>query len=201
MRTLTFSLFPLRFVFLARDPIFFPEGKSGNILRGAFGEIFRQIGSRSTYARIFEPRSEGEGPSGLADSPRPFVFRAMHLDGKRITPGEQFHFDLNLFITEDPPLQEIIDTFGQLATRVSVRAAGRAELAEYPNPASVHPMLIDLQPVPERVSQIRVRYLTPTELKTEEGLADRPEFPILFSRARDRIATLRALYGAGPLAI
>ena len=51
------------------------------------------------------------------------------------------------------------------------------------------------------MSQIRVRYLTPTELKTEEGLADQPEFPILFSRARDRIATLRAVYGVGPLAI
>ena len=29
-------------------------------------------------------------------------------------------------------------------------------------------------------------------------VAERPEFPILFRRLRDRISTLRALYGAGP---
>ena len=32
-------------------------------------------------------------------------------------------------------------------------------------------------------------------------MADRPEFGILFGRLRDRISTLRALYGAGPLEI
>jgi CRISPR-associated endoribonuclease Cas6 len=32
-------------------------------------------------------------------------------------------------------------------------------------------------------------------------VADRPEFGILFGRLRDRISTLRALYGPGPLEI
>ncbi len=42
----------------------------------------------------------------------------------------------------------------------------------------------------------------PTELKHEHTLiAARPEFPILFGRIRDRISTLRSLYGAGPLDI
>ena len=44
---------------------------------------------------------------------------------------------------------------------------------------------------------MRVQFVTPTELKG----AARPEFPILFARLRDRISTLRALYGAGPLDI
>jgi hypothetical protein len=43
--------------------------------------------------------------------------------------------------------------------------------------------------------------VTPTELKSEHQVADRPEFGILFGRLRDRISTLRTLYSSGPLEI
>ncbi|MBI3683315.1 MAG: CRISPR system precrRNA processing endoribonuclease RAMP protein Cas6 [Acidobacteria bacterium] len=43
--------------------------------------------------------------------------------------------------------------------------------------------------------------MTPTELKSEHQVAERPEFGILFGRLRDRISTLRTLYDAGPLEI
>jgi hypothetical protein len=201
MRTVTFALFPLRFGFTAREDIFFPAGKSGNILRGAFGTLFRQTASAVTYSQIFEPRSSGGGPSGLADSPRPFVFRAMHLDGRTISAGERFHFDLHLFITADPPLPEIIAAFAQLAEQGLGPRRGRAELTDCPKPEKAQPLEISLSPALNPVSRIRVRYLTPTELKSGDGLATRPEFAILFSRARDRVASLRALYGSGPLAI
>jgi hypothetical protein len=46
-----------------------------------------------------------------------------------------------------------------------------------------------------------VDFLSPTELKHEHRVASRPEFPILFGRIRDRISTLRRLYGEGPLDI
>ena len=48
---------------------------------------------------------------------------------------------------------------------------------------------------------MRLRFLTPTELKTGGGVSERPEFAVLFGRLRDRLSTLRALYGAGPLDI
>jgi hypothetical protein len=48
---------------------------------------------------------------------------------------------------------------------------------------------------------VTVRFQTPTELKSAGGLAERPEFPIVFARLRDRISTLRSLYGAGALDI
>jgi hypothetical protein len=51
------------------------------------------------------------------------------------------------------------------------------------------------------VESVTIRFETPTELKSAGGLAERPEFPILFGRLRDRISTLRALYGAGALDI
>ena len=52
----------------------------------------------------------------------------------------------------------------------------------------------------ERVERVRVRFLTPTELKGGGGVP-RPEFGVLFGRIRDRVSTLRALHRAGPLAI
>jgi hypothetical protein len=99
-----FKLYPLRFEFIAKQSLFFPPGKASNILRGALGVIFRNIacvpecvrsGDARTceirrscpYAKIFVPISNGAGPSGLADSPRPFVFRARHLDGHPSSPN------------------------------------------------------------------------------------------------------------------
>jgi hypothetical protein len=99
---LTFDFFRLRLRFVARDPIRFPAGAPANILRGALGITLRRIASPEIYARLFEPKSRG-GPSGLADPPRPFVFRARHLDGQTIAAGEAFHFDVNVFAGDASP--------------------------------------------------------------------------------------------------
>ena len=64
-----FDLLAFRLEFVAQDSVYFPPGKSGNIVRGAFGSMFRQLvcvdrchdertcEQRATcaYARIFEP--------------------------------------------------------------------------------------------------------------------------------------------------
>ncbi|HEX2725770.1 MAG TPA: hypothetical protein VHN20_08130, partial [Beijerinckiaceae bacterium] len=107
---MTLQFYPLRFSFEACDEIFFPPGKTGNILRGAFGVIFRKLAcvphctdartcslrAVCAYPRLFEPVAP-DGPSGMNDAPRPFVFRAAHLDGRRIPPRARFHYDMNLF--------------------------------------------------------------------------------------------------------
>ena len=51
------------------------------------------------------------------------------------------------------------------------------------------------------VNRVRVRFLTPTELKSGQQLAPSPEFAVLAARIRDRISTLRELYGGGALDI
>jgi len=61
------------------------------------------------------------------------------------------------------------------------------------------PLELDLSPGTEEVSKITVRFLTPTELKSGQQVAVRPNFHILAARARDRISMLRGLYGDGPL--
>jgi hypothetical protein len=245
---LLFRLYPLRFSFLAREDIHFPLGKSSNILRGAFGVIFRRIacvpqctGARECewratcpYARMFEPSAanlnahDGQqtpcavanGPSGLADWPRPFVFRATHLDGRTIHAGESFHFDLNLFDIHSPAVAYLVLAFAQLAReglgprRSRVELANVSQLDAQGHPAAaifegrslvlqqnVAPLEVNLALSTEPVTRLRVRFLTPTELKSGQQVAGRPEFSILAARIRDRVSTLRELYGDGPLRI
>jgi hypothetical protein len=231
---LQFPLHPLRFTFIAREPVHFPEAKSANILRGAFGIIFRRIAClpectavrecqvRSTcpYARMFEPSAILPGPSGLTDWPRPFVFRAPHLDGVTIATGQQFHFDLNLFDTQTPALACLVSTFAQLAREGLGPGRKRVELLKveelhqdgcartvvYDNVSAtimLNPpvLVLDLSASEAPVTRMRVRFVTPTELKSGQQIAPRPEFGILAGRIRDRISTLRELYGPGPLDI
>ena len=229
---MTLQLYPLRLDFIARDAVRFPAGKPGNILRGAFGSIFRQLvcdpecedaricGQRATcpYARIFEPSVTGKAPSGLADWPRPFVFRAGHLDGTTVQPGDSFHFELNVFEMSSPTVPYFIQSFTRIADEGLGPSRGRADLA------AVHQLDSEGRPVKQiydgatkqteeldpplelpltktdlDASRLRVRFVTATELKAGKRLAERPFFRVLFGRARDRVSTLRALYQSGPM--
>jgi CRISPR-associated endoribonuclease Cas6 len=144
---------------------------------------------------MFEP-SQSAGPSGLADLPRPFVFRARHLDGRTVAAGETFHFDFHWFDLRRPSLDTAIRALAQFAPEaelVDVRGADAPlELCLNPSGDPVNRIL---------VNQIMVRFETPTELKAVGETIERPEFGVLIARIRDRISTLRALYDDGPLLI
>jgi len=183
---LDFRLFPLRLKFLARAPLSFPPGAASNRLRGAFGAALHRLGC----AEIFEP-SSAAGPSGLADLPRPFVFRAHHLDGLTIAPGETFHFDLHWFDLRRSSLDTVLSAFGKLLPEAELVDVRGADV----------PLELCLNPPREPVSRLAIRFETPTELKASGQAVERPEFEVLAARARDRISTLRALYDDGPLAI
>src|SRR5690606_14045122 len=79
------------------------------------------------YAHIFEPQGE-QGPSGLSDSPRPFVFRAMHLNGALVRPGDPFRFDMHVFDVRRPVLAYLIRAFTELAKEGLGAGRGRAVL-------------------------------------------------------------------------
>ncbi len=232
---MSFELMAFRLEFVARDAVYFPPGKSGNVVRGAFGTIFRHLvcldqchdsrncEERATcaYARIFEPVAvAAEGPSGLHDWPRPFVFRAAHLDGETIDPGKPFHFDVHLFDLKDPAIVYFVLAFAQIVKEGIGPRRGRAALVRasqldaagriaaqiyngqtFTNQQLPPPIRLDLNSRDESISKVQVRFATPTELKHGQLLATRPEFPVLFGRIRDRLSTLRALYGSGPLPI
>ena len=213
---MTFDLQPVRFHFSARDSIRFPPGLAGNIWRGALGGVFRQIAcvpecpgrtgknirectlrSSCTYARVFEPAAISSGPSGIADWPRPFVIRAGHLSGCVFEPGDPFWLDVNLFDARNPPVEHFTRVFEQLMDAGLGATGARASLV------SVDPsfVTVPLAPGPGEVSRIRVEFRTPTELKSGARIVTQPEFAALFARARDRVGSLRALYGAGPLEV
>ena len=165
----TFDLYPLRFRYSTCKLRDF----SANTLRGAFGSALKKIDSEA-YARFFAPRAiAGSGPSGLADPPRPFVFRMRG----------PLEVGMNLFITNEPAVELFTRVMGELGSLSSITGTERLCL---PLCASERP-----------IHRLRVHFLTPTELKG----SDRPEFGILMARIRDRVSTLRELYGAGPLAI
>ena len=205
----TFEFYRFRFHFRALNALHFPRGKSANLVRGAFGAVLRDTVPAEVYTRLFEPGTAlGPAPSGLADWPRPFVLRAAHLDGVTLAGGESFFLDAHVFDLHRPALPHFQAALARLAEKGLGPGHGRAELvdteeldlADGRRPSGT-PNVVSLDPPEARVDSITVRFCTPTELKTEGGLAEKPEFAILFRRLRDRISTLRSLYGEGPLEI
>ena len=206
-----FEFFRFRFHFRAVDAVHFPAGKSGNVIRGALGLILRDTASPLAYARLFEPGSQlGKAPSGLGDWPRPFVLRADDLDGRTVPQGGRFCFDVHVFDLRAPVLAYFHEAFAQFGGqgigpghgRVTLERAEQVDLDDRAGPVTGAPALaMALDPEPGPVERVQVRFLSATELKSGGTVAARPEFAILFARLRDRISTLRALYGAGPLEI
>jgi CRISPR-associated endoribonuclease Cas6 len=181
----TFDLTACRVQLAARRAIHFPPGMAGNVLRGALGSALRKTAGAEVYARIFRPSAQGAGPSGLLDHPRPFVLRCAELNARVLQPGDPFCFGLHLFDTRDSILDHLTRAFSHWAGVISI---------------AQRRLSIDLNTSNQRVSRIRVEFQTPTELKANGQLAN-SSFPALLARARDRVSTLRALYGEGPLPI
>jgi CRISPR-associated endoribonuclease Cas6 len=222
---------PLRFSFVAQRPVYFPEGKAGNVLRGALGTILRRIvcvphcrdaencpEPNCAFRTVFAPKLE-RGPSGLADPPRPFVLRALHLDGLRIAEQEAFSFDLHLFSQNGEALPLIILAMRQAFVaglgpgRAPVRLEGVKRNAEGGFSAepvyaaggmlSGEPRFLTIfdDPRPKIYDKLTLRYATPTALKHEgRVLRNEAPFAVVWGRLRDRLSALRLLYGVGPFA-
>jgi hypothetical protein len=167
----------------------------------------RDTASPAAYAGLFEPGSQlGRAPSGLGDWPRPFILRAGHLDGHTVRQGGEFCFDVHIFDLRPAVLEYFRQAFAQFGAqgigpghgRVALLRTEQVDLADCPLPEDPPtPLVVDLDVETKPIGQVRVRFRSPTELKSGGVIAERPEFAILFSRLRDRISTLRALYGPG----
>ena len=190
-----FSLFRLRFSFQAEERVHFAP-MAANTLRGAFGYALRETHGEE-FEAIFAPSATAGHPSGLADSPRPFVFRCAHLDGAILGPGAPFSVDVHLFETRRPLAGVFADAFRAMGQWGIGKGSGRATLSAVDEIALNLPLVAVAAPV----HAASIDFLTPTELKFAAQAAPEPLFPALFARVRDRISTLRALYGAGPLAV
>jgi CRISPR-associated endoribonuclease Cas6 len=202
-------------------------------LRGALGLALRSItcdpacpgvktcpyGRSCAYSRLFDPLPPPGAPSGMADPPRPIVFRARHLSGAVFAPESEFCFDVHLFATQPATAALLISAFREIAETGMGAQRGRAELfrvttlndqrqpgtelltSEGPKVASglvpVSLSLASLGPA----QRMRIGFLTPTDLRKDQMHDAAPGFGFLFARLRDRISNLRAFYGAGPLEV
>jgi hypothetical protein len=178
-----FRVYPLELEFRARSAIHFPA-LAANTFRGALGLLLREFCSDDEYQRLFAPRAQS-GPSGLADPPRPFVIRAEALNGQTLAADANFTIRIPLFT---PAVTTIRKAFASW---------DRAELLEV---RGIEPLHLSLVPPAEPVVNLRLHFLTPTELKAAAGLAQQPDFSILAARLFERISTLSGLYGDSPLA-
>lgn len=196
---MNFELYAFRFHFSAESHIHFPAGKASNVLRGALGLRLRQ--DEPIYASYFDPRLSS-GPSGLRTPPRPFSFRATHLNGVSLQAGERFYVDMHFFDRQMAPVEVFRRALAQVAAEGIGPARGRAKLSEMLSLGDANGLVsIPLEAGPEEVHSIRVRFLTPTELKSHGKTVHEAGFGPLFARARDRISTLSRLYGSGPLPV
>jgi hypothetical protein len=167
---MSFECFTLGFRLRAKRSIRFPT-PAANAIRGALGFTLDPA--------VFSPGAIS-GPSGLRNRPRPFVLRASHLDGRTVPGGVEFSLGINVFSPAGPPVEQF--------------AAALADRAELLSATREH-VQVPLVPAPGPVTQVTVRYLTPTELKSGGAVVDRPEFPILFARIRERLIALWTFYG------
>ncbi len=164
------KIYPFEFTFEAPERLAFERYRAGNTVRGALGIALD--------ADIFSPRT-ATGPSGFSNPPRPFVLRTAGLDGRELDRGERFTLGVNAFVPA-------FESFREAFERVRWPLVEARQLPE-----------VDLTFTPQKASRIRIRFLTPTELKDAGDVLREPRFDVLLKRARDRVSALCTLYQGG----
>jgi hypothetical protein len=167
--------------------------------------------ARSGVSQSTGPPSRGPRPSGLADWPRPFVLRTTHLEGETIEDGSSFHIGVHLFDLRAGAVSDLEAAFSGWGRHGL--GLNRTEALLTAVEGASEPLHLFLDPSADPVSRIMVHFLTPTELKSHSLLPASPQesssgagkslppFELLAARIRDRLSTLSALYGGGPLPI
>ena len=110
-----------------------------------------------------------------------------------VSPGESGHVGRSAAAGFKAPgkSRARLSYYKPIQTSTYVRR-GRAHLDAVEPIAA--PLVLSLAPRLEPVPNLRIRFVTPTEWKGADH-----SFGQLLRRARDRVSTLRALYGDGPL--
>ncbi len=173
------------------------------------------------YPPLFRPTPpiDSDRLSRAQDLPRPFVFEVAPGTQSELAHGDPLVVGLTLFGTANRHLPYFIVALRALAERGLGSTRGRLRVARVtartPNggerevfdearnvvtPSAEGLRLRDLsQPNDAHTQQAHVRFLTPTTLKRNGKLVDRPSFSDLACRLRDRISALAAFFGDGPI--
>jgi hypothetical protein len=190
-----FEFFSVTFYFQARDPFAFPAFRTGNVFRGALGS-FLQSANPAAYRVLFEPG--GPDASVGTTPPRPFVLRCRNLDGHTYSPGEIFPLQLNLFLPTLDPLGALSAALTAMGDAGFGPTRSRASLLLPPEHVR-HSLQLE-EPF-EKTGAIRVRFHTPTELKSNGEITPPGSFSVLFAQIYGRLNGLSTLYGSGDLSL
>ena len=164
------------------------------------------------YRQIFEGETNGVRPSGYQEAPRPFVLRWDDWGEMRIAPGTVFRTGLHLFDSRTEVLALMLRAYGKLPAaglgparakmrlrRISqVDAAGAQGVlwtsetkGEMPRPATLR---FQLGPVEDAPRRVKVRFLSPTEIKQDGQVLTTADFRPLFQRLWERLSFLIVHY-------
>jgi CRISPR-associated endoribonuclease Cas6 len=179
------------------------------------------------YKTTFEPSPppDADRLSRNQDIPRPFMFRAPASDKTKFQPGEEFEFGLVLIGRAIESLPYFVLAFREVAAQGIGLNRAKCELREVKEvldsdvPSSAaqiyaasdqvfrSPRGVDVErwmagrlaAFPRPLGKTRIRFLSPTHIKSENQVVRSPDFHHVFKRLRDRINALSTFYGSGPL--
>jgi hypothetical protein len=172
------------------------------------------------YPAVFRPAPPpgSDRLSRAQDLPRPFLFEPPPDRQDTLAPGDELAVGLTLIGRAATLLPYFVVALRALADRGLGPTRGRLTLAcvTAETPAGPHLVFSEGAPVvsasagglrlphlaragDDAATRIRVRFLTPTTLRRDGRLVERPTFADLACRLRDRVSALAAFFGDGPV--
>jgi hypothetical protein len=187
------------------------------------------ISAACPYKLLFEPSPPKNSNllSKSQDIPRPFVFRAPETNQTCYNPGEAFQFELILVGRALNYLPYFAIAFRNLAEMGIGLNRAKCSLDKI---EEINPHGGDSEPkiiyggndkyikaaegisagkwIRERLltrgmgtTRVTIRFMTPTFLRADGNIVERPEFHHVFKRLRDRISSLSSFFGPGDINI
>ncbi|MFN8577117.1 MAG: CRISPR system precrRNA processing endoribonuclease RAMP protein Cas6 [Candidatus Sericytochromatia bacterium] len=220
---MTLSLAKFDISIKPKELIVLPRENKGNILRGGFGHTFKnmicvknfdfkckecEFLNNCPYPTVFEssPPSNSEILSKNADIPRPFVIKAPITKKTEYTNQDTIKFSLVLVNKVIKLLPYFITTFKELGIQgINKPNKGKFDILSIKtNEKDIYNdgvlqnyseyLTFDKK---EKVSYIKLEFLTETTLKDKGIIIQNPNFSSLIKRLRDRISSLALFYGDG----
>jgi hypothetical protein len=176
--------------------------------------------SQCPYPAVFRPAppAGSDRLSRAQDLPRPFLFEPPRDAPDTLAPGQELAVGLTVIGRAAALLPYFVVALRALADRGLGPTRARLTLVRVAAEASGGPHVVFREASPvvsananglrvpdlaregdDAATRVRVRFLTPTTLRRDGRLVERPTFADLACRLRDRVSALAAFFGDGPV--
>lgn len=216
------NLYPLHIVFEAEEPILMPVYK-GSTLRGALGHALKRVvcvqrkrttcegcivGDRCLYGWVFESIAREKRLMGrhYPHYPHPYVLKPPLTDKREFKPGDKLEWGLVLLGRAVEYLPFFVLAFKEMGERGLGRGRRRAVLKEVRvgedlvyregGEAVFHPLPVSVEASGEGHSEVMLHFKTPTRIRRQRRLVERPWFVHIATQLVERVTLLANLYGS-----